>query len=270
MSFGLYTRNNMSGLINSNYPQEVVVASGSVSYSGGTVESDGLDNVFRHRSLTNVTLSKHVTMDMAETYNIGNNYGRLKVTCYYHTTGGHAVYYGGSISETSSTITFGRLDVDSGNHTGLSATSISGTLYIVLTASLWSFSQIKPVNGICFYTSSGQVSFNSNYMPVNPYQFVSRPSPNLGNLRSYNTGRRAVSGLSNSDKPMVPMAYVGRGGVDSFSIMTNVTTVYNSDGYVSARSSGYTWTSPYPPTKYGYFFISGSTLVPVLRGSDFF
>lgn len=269
MAYGLYTQNNMQGLIDSNYSINIVVASGSVSYSGGTT-AQPLSNL-RRRSISNVTLTKHVNMDMAEAYDpnfVGDNYGRLKVGAYYYTSGGHAGFYGGSISENSSSITFERFDIDSGNQNSLAASSISGTLYVVLVASLASVQQQMPSYGICFYNSSGQVTFNSNYMPAIPKAFISQPNPDVNNAANYNTGRVRFTGVSNTNKPMVPLSYIARAKINGG--ITNLATVYNTDGYVSARSSGYVTATAYPPSKYGYRFTAGSILLPVLQGSDYF
>lgn len=198
-----------------------------------------------------------------------NKYGRLKVAAYYYTSGGHAMFYGGNISESSSSITFERLGFDSGNQNRFSSSSISGTCYIVLVASLGSISQTIPEYGIIFKNSSGTVTFNSNYMPAIPRVCSSMPSPNLANLKSYNTGRVLVSGLSNSDKPMVPLQLYGRGGIKNYSTMCNTCLVYNTDGYVSARCSGYAWASPYSPTKYSIVFTNQPS-IPILSASDYF
>ncbi|ELP2652190.1 hypothetical protein R1U54_002296 [Vibrio fluvialis] len=269
--YGIQTQNNFSGFINSELPVQIVVASGYVNYSGSTVEYAPLNNKgIRRLQISNVTLTKHVNMDMAETYDSSNNYGRLKVGAFIHSTGGHSCHYGGAISENSSSLTFQRIDIDSGNQSSFSATSISGRLYIVLVASLGSINQVLPDNGIVCYSSNGQVTFNSNYMPAIPRVYLGVPSPNLSDMTSYNTGRVYASGVSNSQKPMVPWQYIGRGMMTGgYTFLGGVCLVYNTDNYISARSTGAGGVTSIPamqyPIKYG-----NSTQIPILLAEDYF
>lgn len=269
MTFGLYTRNNMQGFIDSNYTMNIVVASGSFSYSGSTT-AHSLSSL-RYRSINNVRLTKHVNMDMAESYNgsfVGDVYGKLKVSAFYYTSGGHAGFYGGSISENSTSLTFERFDLDSGNQNSLSATSISGTCYICLVASLGSISQVIPDVGVLFYSSGGSITFNSNYMPAIPRAFSAQANPSVNNGASYNSGRVRFTAVSNGNKPMVPMAYMGRARISGG--LTGLVNVYNTDGYISARSGGYFNRIAPRGMKYGYRYSEGGILLPVLQGSDYF
>ncbi|ENM3720993.1 hypothetical protein Q3S85_000676 [Vibrio cholerae] len=269
--YGIQTQNNFSGFINSALAIQVVVASGYVNYSGSTVEYAPLNNKgIRRLQISNVTLTKHVNMDMAETYDTSNNYGRLKVGAFIHSTGGHSCHYGGAISENSTSLTFQRIDIDSGNQSSFSATSISGRLYIVLVASLGSFAQTLPANGILCYAPNGQVTFNSNYMPAIPRIYLGMPSPDLSNMTNYNAGRVYASGVSNSQKPMVPWQYVGRGMMTGgYTFLGSVCLVYNTDNYISARSTGAGGVTSIPAMQYPILY-GNSNQIPILLAEDYF
>lgn len=269
--YGIYTRNNFSGFINSALPVQVVVASGYVDYSGATVAYATLNQQgIRRLQIYNVTLTKHVNMSMAETYDPSNNFGRLKVGAFIHSTGGHSCYYGGAISESAGALTFQRIDIDSGNQYSFAAGAISGRLYIVLVASLSSFSQSLPTSGIMCYAPNGQVTFNSNYMPAIPRVYLGMPSPDLGNMTNYNAGRVYASGVSNAQKPMVPWQYVGRGMMTGgYTFLGGVCLVYNTDNYISARSTGAGGVTSVSAMRYPILY-GNSTQIPILLAEDYF
>lgn len=211
--YGIGNQYGMDRFITSNRHMEVVVAAGSFGFSGGTQKRNSND-YGAWLTVHNVTIPKFFPINMLETRATTR---RLPVrNVYQGTTRGSTIMIdtdnSNPVSEDNNNVYIGRVQLDSGDAGAFERSSINGTGYIVFTASLSDVVQALPDYGLILRNTNGQITFNSNYMPVILRGHGAIPTYYRSYVSNWNQGNIALPpGVDFNRVPLMPMIFTGLG-----------------------------------------------------------
>lgn len=277
MSYGIQVNNHFSGMLNSDYPAEFVLAAGAVYFNSlvydrwGNVASSPVEP---GAALVPITLTKYaIGMNMIGSFN-GQHTLNENVTMVAGTTRGvvpstvdsapWATSFG-NWSETATTITIRNLYIPPGIDNSLAATAIDGWVYVILIGQL-------PPNynrenyGIRMWGPSGGLTFDSSLMPANARHVIGQPS---AGLYPYD----ALTPLSYGGLPagvkMAVSSWLAQGR-SSNNYFCNMGIQFSSNGAMyGLRPMGPPWTNRWQ-SHYGMYNQTGGATIRVFYASDYF
>lgn len=277
MSYGIEVNNHFSGLLDSNYGAECVLAAGSVTFTNAVVRdrfgNNGSTAVEPGAALVAITLQKFaIGMTMIGSFN-GQHTLANSVTMVAGTDRGvvpgtvdsapWATSFG-NWSETSTTITIRNLYIPPCKDQALTASSISGTAYVILIGQLPS-NYNKSNYGIQMWSNTGKLSFDSSLMPANARHLIAQPT---AGTYPYNSPA-ALSGSLPQGIKMAVSTWLAQ-GKSSTNYFCNMGLQFSSDGVrYGLRPSGPPWTNPWQ-SHYGMYNLTGGQTIRVFHAEDYF
>lgn len=278
MSYGIKVNNAWDGLLMSDYAAEFVLAAGKVTFSNAPVR-DRFGNVGSSAlepgaALVSITLTKYaIGMSMIGSFNgqhtIGSNItmvaGTDRGVIPSTVDGSPWATSFGNWSETATTITIRNLYIPPGKDNSLTASSISGTAYVLLIGQLPSnYDKVK--HGIRMWGPGGGVTFDSSLMPANARHLITQPT---AGLYPYD----AVTSLSYGGLPagvkMAVATWLAQ-GKSSNGYFCNMGLQFSSNGATyGLRPMGPPWTNPWQ-SHYGMYNQTGGATIRVFYASDYF
>lgn len=287
-TFGMQTLGKIEGVMTSDRAMEVVVASGYIDFNEACLDDSKVSvNDWSNLGMATVriVLKKHVNMTMRSTN--GNGYRCLAkgLVLYGGTTlgtipstidGRYAANYtnkrNADWSENSTSLTINYLAIPCGKAAALANSSISGRAYVMVVREMpTSFAQTYP--SIRLYKTNGQLTFDSQLMPVNARYYL--PVPSGYNYANYRTLSSLNKGSMVSGTKMCSMAAIHTGqawaGTSNYTVRVGFQFSTNGTRY-NVRPTGYTRNifSDYVSGSYGSSAPVGKAIYKVLLASDYF
>ncbi|HFG1874654.1 TPA: hypothetical protein ACGF19_003647 [Vibrio cholerae] len=294
MSYGIKTKNKFQGVFLSEKKIEVVYATGKATVTDSVVHGFGswFESFKPTFLLCKVTLTKLINQNMIMRKSDPRNpawndeegllipelaivagslsgrswgtVGGLSYNDYLNTINGSHRYC--KWVETEKEITMFFL-VSSSNEASWrsSVSTMSDTIYVMITGTIPS-SQKIPDYGMIMRNSKNEITFNSNYMPVNPSGFLNYPS-SPSDYKS--TPSFISSGILNSGPLMHPVVNIGH-GVNTNNWNANIGICFSSDfSRYGARVNGFA--GSIPNTKaYNHLNMPSVAKFPIYKTSDYF
>ncbi|KLI66517.1 hypothetical protein VVYB158_13020 [Vibrio vulnificus CladeA-yb158] len=294
MSFGIMSQNNLQGFYLSELPCEVVFASGTATVTDEVIHGFGHWNQYQKATflLAKVSLRKHLPTELIMSFNDPRNpshndeegllapeysfvagtdsgkawgtIGGRRFTDYVNTpTGGKRYPIWKENDESLEMYMVISMATESTWRSSVGAAT--ETIYVMVTGRLPEKNKQEiPESGILMHNSSSEITFNSNYMPLNPAKFLTYPDV-PSNYKG--TPPFKPSGLSGT--LLHPVISIGH-GVDINGWNANIGIVFSDDGQrYGARVNGISGSFPY--TKAYPLLVQGhSSKFPVYRASDYF
>nr|AKN38842.1 hypothetical protein [Enterovibrio sp. FF_113] len=277
MSFGLQINAAWTGLLDANYPAEFVLAAGATYFDSAVYDRFGSvasTNVEPGAALVPITLTKYaIGMPMigwVDGYHALNQ----NVTMVAGTTRGAIpttvdsapwASAAGNWSETDTTITIRNLYIPPCIDGSLTATRITGWVYVILIGTLPANYQ-RESHGIRMWDAAGNLTFDSSLMPANARHLIRQPT---SGLFPYDSAPALSEGGLPSGVKMVPASWLAQ-GKSSNNYFCNMGIQFSSDGSrYGLRPMGPPWTNPWQ-THYGMYNLSGGEVIRVFYASDYF
>ncbi|GHX89447.1 hypothetical protein VCSRO111_0570 [Vibrio cholerae] len=292
MSYGILTDNNFLGFYQSERRCEVVYAIGSATVTdevvygfGGWYSSDRPTFLLMRVELEKL-IQKNMIMLGSDTRNpswnneLGLLVPEVAIVSGSQSGGGWGVVGGLNFSDYLNTPSGGRrYPVWSENADTLvmyflvstarestwraSTGSVTDTIYVMVTGELpENGTQDIPEYGFIMKNSLGDITFNSNYMPLNPSGFLSYPS-----VPSNYKSTPAFSATNLNGILMHPVVNIGH-GVGSNGWNANIGICMSPSGIsYGARVNGFAGTFPQSRS---YAHLSSSAEFPVYQASQYF
>lgn len=277
MSYGIEINNAWKGLINSDYGAECVLAAGMVTFTNAAVKdrfgSTGSTAVEPGAAMVPITLQKFaIGMSMISRFDgmhtIGDNVTMVAGTdrgVVPTTVDGYPWSTSfGNWSETDTTITIKNLYIPPCKDQSLSASSISGTAYVILIGQL-------PENydqsdyGLRMWGANGDLTFDSALMPANARHVIAQPT---AGLYPYNSPTALAGELPIGPK-MAVSGWLAQ-GKSSNGMFCNMGLQFSSDGVrYGLRPSGPPWQTLWQ-THYGMYNLTGGETIRVFHVADYF
>lgn len=264
--YGITNTHNLQSFVDSNRYQEIVVARAKIPFGGYTNNQLGIT---AHLSFS-VTIPKLFPIQMITNYGGTNN--RPIYPVYVGTDGGHCTSWSKATNfyfyEDANNIYIQEWFVDSGTYATRLQSYISGELYIIIAAPLYSVVNELPDYGFLMYNQSGDVTFNSNFMPLTVRGIVQCASFNPSNYSSYWNSYygNMPSTVDSTQVPLMPYFLLGTFAHSSW--LGTASPVAMSNGQYSTKTSdGFNnlgpFTSDYWPDK-------SDLQIPIIHGREYF
>ncbi|MBL4297856.1 hypothetical protein H8F06_21490 [Vibrio fluvialis] len=277
MNYGIEINNDWTGLISSDYGAECVLAAGMVTFTNVSVKdrfgSNGSTAVEPGAAMVPITLQKFAHgMSMIGSFNgqhtIGDNVTMVAGTdrgVVPGTVDGYPWSTSfGNWSETDTSITIKNLYIPPCKDQSLTASSISGTAYVILIGQLPE-NYNKADYGLQMWGSGGQLAFDSSLMPANARHLITQPT---AGLYPYNSPATLSGGLPTGPK-MAVATWLAQ-GKSSNNYFCNMGLQFSSDGVrYGLRPNGPPWTNPWQ-THYGMYNLTGGETIRVFHAEDYF
>lgn len=276
--YGLETRNNFSGFMDSNLPAEFVLAAGFVDFNSlvynhlGNNTSSSTAPGYTYVPITLTKYAKGLQMIGTDP----DGYHTLASSVYMvagTSRGSIPMHIDGRAewsskkhwSENYDSITINYLVIPPGIDGSLAAGRISGRVYVLLVGELPDVYD-KVDYGLRLFSSEQDITFDSALMPSNARHIIHPPSEGY---YPYST----PSSLNVGDFPegvkLAPCSILGQGRASS-NYFVNMSIQFNSMGTkCGLRPNGFAWTNPWQ-SHYGPHCLTSSESLRIFYASDYF